>query len=227
MRFLVLGSAAGGGFPQWNCLCPNCRLAWERDPRAERRSQASLAVSRDGDRLGSPRRFARPAPANSRRARAASAKRAAPLADPRRIPAQRRHRQYRGAARHARDAAVHDLGLGGDARPCARRRIRRGRREPLPARARRARRAGSTPASASPSRPSPSPARSRSTWSRRRRRSRARPGRRDHRRPGDRGRRRARLLHPELRARDRRACAHGSKAPICCSSTARPTKTTR
>lgn len=48
MRFLVLGSAAGGGFPQWNCLCPNCRLAWERDPRAERRSQASLAVSRDG-----------------------------------------------------------------------------------------------------------------------------------------------------------------------------------
>ncbi len=50
MRFLVLGSAAGGGFPQWNCLCPNCRLAWERDPRAERRSQASLAVSGDGER---------------------------------------------------------------------------------------------------------------------------------------------------------------------------------
>jgi pyrroloquinoline quinone biosynthesis protein B len=48
VRFLVLGSAAGGGFPQWNCLCPNCRLAWERDPRAERRSQASLAVSKDG-----------------------------------------------------------------------------------------------------------------------------------------------------------------------------------
>ena len=49
MRFLVLGSAAGGGFPQWNCLCPNCRLAWERDPRAERRSQACLAVSGDGE----------------------------------------------------------------------------------------------------------------------------------------------------------------------------------
>jgi pyrroloquinoline quinone biosynthesis protein B len=31
-------------------LCPNCRLAWECDPRAERRSQASLAVSRDGDK---------------------------------------------------------------------------------------------------------------------------------------------------------------------------------
>jgi pyrroloquinoline quinone biosynthesis protein B len=50
VRYLVLGSAAGGGFPQWNCLCPNCRLAWERDPRVERRSQASLAVSRDGER---------------------------------------------------------------------------------------------------------------------------------------------------------------------------------
>ena len=50
MRFLVLGSAAGGGFPQWNCLCPNCRLAWERDPRTERRSQASVAVSLDGER---------------------------------------------------------------------------------------------------------------------------------------------------------------------------------
>jgi len=50
VRFLVLGSAAGGGFPQWNCLCPNCRLAWERDASVERRSQASLAVSRDGER---------------------------------------------------------------------------------------------------------------------------------------------------------------------------------
>jgi pyrroloquinoline quinone biosynthesis protein B len=50
VRFLVLGSAAGGGFPQWNCLCPHCRLAWERDPRTERRSQASLAVSRDGEK---------------------------------------------------------------------------------------------------------------------------------------------------------------------------------
>ena len=49
MRFLVLGSAAGGGYPQWNCLCANCRLAWERDPRVERRSQASLAVSGDGE----------------------------------------------------------------------------------------------------------------------------------------------------------------------------------
>ena len=25
MQIRVLGSAAGGGFPQWNCGCPNCR----------------------------------------------------------------------------------------------------------------------------------------------------------------------------------------------------------
>ncbi len=49
MRFIVLGSAAGGGLPQWNCLCPNCRLAWARDARVPWRSQASLAVSADGE----------------------------------------------------------------------------------------------------------------------------------------------------------------------------------
>jgi pyrroloquinoline quinone biosynthesis protein B len=49
MRFLVLGSAAGGGLPQWNCLCENCRLAYANSPRIARRSQASLAVSADGD----------------------------------------------------------------------------------------------------------------------------------------------------------------------------------
>ncbi|WP_277345717.1 hypothetical protein [Billgrantia bachuensis] len=25
MQVLILGSAAGGGFPQWNCNCANCR----------------------------------------------------------------------------------------------------------------------------------------------------------------------------------------------------------
>lgn len=49
MRFLVLGSAAGGGLPQWNCLCENCRLAYAGSPRLARRSQASLAVSADGE----------------------------------------------------------------------------------------------------------------------------------------------------------------------------------
>jgi pyrroloquinoline quinone biosynthesis protein B len=47
---VVLGSAAGGGFPQWNCRCPVCRLAWEGDSRVRARSQASLAASADGDR---------------------------------------------------------------------------------------------------------------------------------------------------------------------------------
>src|SRR5438477_173705 len=42
---IVLGSAAGGGFPQWNCRCPVCQLAWAGDPRARPRTQASLAVS--------------------------------------------------------------------------------------------------------------------------------------------------------------------------------------
>ena len=50
MRILVLGSAAGGGFPQWNCLCPVCRLAWSGDKRVKPRSQSSLAVSADGER---------------------------------------------------------------------------------------------------------------------------------------------------------------------------------
>ncbi len=49
MQFLVLGSAAGGGLPQWNCLCANCRLAYERDGRLTARSQCSVAVSDDGE----------------------------------------------------------------------------------------------------------------------------------------------------------------------------------
>jgi len=47
---IVLGAAAGGGFPQWNCNCPVCRLAWAGDPRVKPRTQASLAVSADGER---------------------------------------------------------------------------------------------------------------------------------------------------------------------------------
>jgi len=45
----VLGSAAGGGFPQWNCGCPNCRGAREGTIRARPRTQESVAVSADGD----------------------------------------------------------------------------------------------------------------------------------------------------------------------------------
>jgi pyrroloquinoline quinone biosynthesis protein B len=43
----VLGSAAGGGVPQWNCACPNCTAA--RAGTQPRRSQSSFAVSADGD----------------------------------------------------------------------------------------------------------------------------------------------------------------------------------
>jgi len=46
---IVLGSAAGGGFPQWNCRCPVCRLAWAGDSRVRPRTQASLAVTGDGE----------------------------------------------------------------------------------------------------------------------------------------------------------------------------------
>jgi pyrroloquinoline quinone biosynthesis protein B len=47
---IVLGAAAGGGFPQWNCRCAVCCLAWAGDRRVKPRSQASLAVSADGER---------------------------------------------------------------------------------------------------------------------------------------------------------------------------------
>lgn len=46
---IVLGSAAGGGFPQWNCRCPTCRLAWAGDARVRPRTQASLALSADNE----------------------------------------------------------------------------------------------------------------------------------------------------------------------------------
>lgn len=47
-RILVLGAAAGGGFPQWNSNAPACRRARAGDAKARPRSQSSLAVSRDG-----------------------------------------------------------------------------------------------------------------------------------------------------------------------------------
>src|SRR5690349_2194854 len=46
---IVLGSAAGGAFPQWNCRCPVCQLAWAGDPRVKPRTQAGLAVSSSGE----------------------------------------------------------------------------------------------------------------------------------------------------------------------------------
>ena len=49
MRVRVLGSAAGGGFPQWNCGCPNCQAVRQGSPRVTPRTQDSLAVSGDGE----------------------------------------------------------------------------------------------------------------------------------------------------------------------------------
>lgn len=48
MRMIVLGAAAGGGFPQWNSNAPGCNRARSGDPAAPARTQASLAVSGNG-----------------------------------------------------------------------------------------------------------------------------------------------------------------------------------
>jgi len=50
MRAVVLGAAAGGGYPQWNCGCRNCVAVRERVEGFLPRSQSSLAVSADGER---------------------------------------------------------------------------------------------------------------------------------------------------------------------------------
>ena len=50
MRIRVLGAAAGGGFPQWNCGCPNCRGVREGTLADRPRTQESVAISADGER---------------------------------------------------------------------------------------------------------------------------------------------------------------------------------
>ncbi|HAY0630529.1 TPA: pyrroloquinoline quinone biosynthesis protein PqqB [Serratia marcescens] len=47
MQIKVLGSAAGGGFPQWNCNCENCRGVRDHSINATRRTQSSIAISDD------------------------------------------------------------------------------------------------------------------------------------------------------------------------------------
>ena len=46
-QIIVLGAAAGGGFPQWNCNCQNCQLAWQGSARVKPRTQSSLIVGAD------------------------------------------------------------------------------------------------------------------------------------------------------------------------------------
>ncbi|RAR56570.1 pyrroloquinoline quinone biosynthesis protein B [Paraburkholderia unamae] len=49
MKIKVLGSAAGGGFPQWNCNCRNCDGVRRGTVKATRRTQSSIAVSANGE----------------------------------------------------------------------------------------------------------------------------------------------------------------------------------
>src|SRR5258707_4647724 len=49
MRIKILGSAAGGGFPQWNCACVNCRRFREGTLRGTARTQTQIAFAPDLD----------------------------------------------------------------------------------------------------------------------------------------------------------------------------------
>lgn len=48
MQIKVLGSAAGGGFPQWNCNCKNCQGVRNGTMKTSRRTQSSIAISDNG-----------------------------------------------------------------------------------------------------------------------------------------------------------------------------------
>jgi pyrroloquinoline quinone biosynthesis protein B len=48
LRIVVLGAAAGGGVPQWNCGCPVCQAARTEHPELQS-TQASIAISADGE----------------------------------------------------------------------------------------------------------------------------------------------------------------------------------
>jgi pyrroloquinoline quinone biosynthesis protein B len=48
MRVKILGSAAGGAFPQWNCACANCRAVRAGTFHGKPRSQTQVAITPDG-----------------------------------------------------------------------------------------------------------------------------------------------------------------------------------
>jgi pyrroloquinoline quinone biosynthesis protein B len=48
LRVVILGAAAGGGVPQWNCGCPVCRTARNEHPEIQS-TQASIAITGDGE----------------------------------------------------------------------------------------------------------------------------------------------------------------------------------
>ena len=131
---IVLGAAAGGGFPQWNCRCAVCRLAWAGDKRVKPRTQASLAVSADGEHWillnASPDLRAQ---IQANRSLQPRGRQCARQPDRRRGADRRRDRSDRGPAQPARTFAVHALrhrrDLGGNRRQSdvCRARSRRGR----------------------------------------------------------------------------------------------------
>jgi pyrroloquinoline quinone biosynthesis protein B len=47
VRVKILGSAAGGGFPQWNCACSNCRRLRDGTLHGSARTQVQVAISSD------------------------------------------------------------------------------------------------------------------------------------------------------------------------------------
>jgi pyrroloquinoline quinone biosynthesis protein B len=47
MRVKILGSAAGGGFPQWNCVCVNCRAVRAGSFHGKARTQTQIAITQD------------------------------------------------------------------------------------------------------------------------------------------------------------------------------------
>jgi pyrroloquinoline quinone biosynthesis protein B len=49
MQVKILGSAAGGGFPQWNCACANCSTVRGGTFRGKTRTQTQAAISADGE----------------------------------------------------------------------------------------------------------------------------------------------------------------------------------
>jgi pyrroloquinoline quinone biosynthesis protein B len=51
VRVHILGAAAGGGFPQWNCGCPQCVEVRAGSARTEARTQDSIAVTADGEAI--------------------------------------------------------------------------------------------------------------------------------------------------------------------------------
>src|SRR5277367_4634443 len=48
MLVKILGSAAGGAFPQWNCACANCRNVRDGTFQGKPRTQTQVAISEDG-----------------------------------------------------------------------------------------------------------------------------------------------------------------------------------